>query len=100
MFDSNTGQNLDLDVSLAHPWSQNIIKRASRENGHAATTREKKRMEKYSEKLVPGGYMFQDVFLALVIKHFGRWSTKAENFLHQFSQQSVNLEANLMPPCS
>ena len=40
MFDPNTGQNFDIDVSLAHPWSRDIIKRASKENGHAATTRE------------------------------------------------------------
>ena len=25
MFDPNTGQNLDIDVSLAYPWSQDII---------------------------------------------------------------------------
>ena len=30
-FDRNTGQNLDLDVSLAHPWSQDIIRMASKE---------------------------------------------------------------------
>ena len=51
MFDPNTGQNLDLDVSLAHPWSQDIIRRASKENGHAAATREGKKMKKYSEEL-------------------------------------------------
>ena len=28
-FDPNTGQNVDFDVSLAHPGSQNIIKRVS-----------------------------------------------------------------------
>ena len=42
MLDPNTGQNLDIDVSLAHSWSQNIIRRASKENGHAAATREEK----------------------------------------------------------
>ena len=26
LFDSETGQNLDVDVSLAHPWSQDIRK--------------------------------------------------------------------------
>ena len=41
MFDPNTGQNyLDIDVSLSHQWSQDIIRRASKENGHAAATRE------------------------------------------------------------
>ena len=46
MFDPNTGQNLDIDVSLAHPWSQDIIRRSSKENGHAAVTREDKKMKK------------------------------------------------------
>ena len=46
MFDPNTGQNLDCDVSLAHPWSQDIIRRASKENGHAAATREEKKRKK------------------------------------------------------
>ncbi len=41
----NTGQNLDLDVSLAHLWSQDIIRRASKENGHAAVTRKEKKMK-------------------------------------------------------
>ena len=61
MFDRSTGQNLDLDVSLAHPWSQDIIRRASKDNGHAIATREKN-MKKYSEELAPGN-MYQGVFL-------------------------------------
>ena len=44
MFDPNTRQNLDIDVSVAHPWSQDIIRRASKEYGHAAVTREEKKM--------------------------------------------------------
>ena len=46
MFDPNTGQNLDLDVSLAHRWSQDIIRRTSKKNGHAALPREEKKMKK------------------------------------------------------
>ena len=29
-----------------------------------------------------------------MIEHFGRWGTKAENFLQHLSQQSANPEAN------
>ena len=92
MLDPNTGQNLDINVSLAHPRSQDIIRRASKENGHAATTREEKKMKKYSKELVPGGYVSRCV--PLVIEHFGRWGTKAENFWQRLSQQSANPEAN------
>ena len=43
MFDPSTGQNLDIDVSLAHPWRQDIIRRASKENGHGAGSREERK---------------------------------------------------------
>ena len=92
MFDPNTGQNLDLDVSLAHRWSQDIIRRTSKKNGHAALPREEKKMKKCSEELVPAGYVPRCV--PLVIEHYGRWGTKAENFLQHLSQQSANPEAN------
>ena len=82
MFDPNTGQNLDLDVSLAHPWSQDIIRRASKENGHAAVTREEKKMKKYSEELVPGGYVSR--CLPLVIEHFWEVGHKGREFFAAF----------------
>ena len=77
MFDPNTGQNLDIDVSLAHPWSQDIIRRASKETGHAAVTREEKKMKKYLEELVPG----VSRCVPLVIERFGRWGTKQRIFI-------------------
>ena len=79
-------------MSLAHPWSQDIIRRASKENGHAVVTTEEKKMKKYSEELDPGGYVSRCV--PLVIEHFGRWDTKAEYFLQHLSQQSANPVAN------
>ena len=48
-------------------------------------------MKKYSEELVPGGYVSRCV--PLVIEHFGRWGTK-QNILQHLSQQSANREAN------
>ena len=92
VFDPNTGQNSDIDVSLAHPWSQDIIRRASKKNGHTAATRQEKKMKKYSEELVPEGYVSRCV--PLVIEHFGRWGTKEENLLQHLSQQSANPAAN------
>ena len=98
MFDPNTGQNSDLDVSLAHPWSQDIIRRASKENGHAAVAREEKKMKKYSEELVPGGYVSRCV--PLVIEHFGRWGTKTENFCSICHNSQQIQKPILMLPCS
>ena len=65
MFDQNTGQNLDIDVSFAHPWSQDIIKWASRENGHAAATREEKKMKIFRRACSRSEGTCQDVFLLL-----------------------------------
>ena len=54
-FDAESGQNLDVDISLAHPWSQGILKRSSREDGFAACTREEKKINKYTGEILPGG---------------------------------------------
>ena len=55
IFGIETGQTLDLDISLAHPWSVDNVKRASRIDGFAASTREDKKKAKYSEHQLPGG---------------------------------------------
>ena len=78
MFDLNTEQNLDFDVSLAHPWSQDIIRRASKEIGHAAVTREENKIKKYSEELVLRGYVSRCV--PLVIEHFGSGAQRQSIF--------------------
>ena len=49
-------------MSLAHSWSQDIIRRASKENGHAAATREEKKMKNIPKSLFQED-MYQDVFL-------------------------------------
>ena len=84
-FDSETGQNLDVDVSLAHPWSQDTLKRASREDGFAARTREEKKMNKYAGEILSGGTSSK--YVPLVFEHFGRWGLQADIFLHRLSKQ-------------
>ena len=73
LFDSETGQNLDVDVSLAHPWSQDILKRASREE---------KKMNKYAGQFLPCG----SKCVPLVFEHFGRWGLQADTFLCHLSK--------------
>ena len=55
IYDSETEQNIEVDISLAHPWSQDVIKGASKENGYAAAKREKRKRAKYAGEQVPGG---------------------------------------------
>ena len=39
VFDPDSGANIELDVSLAHPWCLDSVKVASREEGEAAMRR-------------------------------------------------------------
>ena len=95
-FDAESGQNLDVDISLAHPWSQGILKRSSKEDGFAARTREEKKTNKYTGEIVPGGTSSKCV--PLVFEHFGRWGLQANAFLHTLSKQCSRIEED--PFCS
>ena len=89
-FDAESEQNLDVDISLAHPWSQGILKRSSREDGFAARTREEKKTNKYTEEILPGGTSSKCI--PLVFEHFGRWGLQADAFLHTLSKQCSRIE--------
>ena len=88
LFDSETGRNLDVDVSLAHPVSQDILKRASKEDGHAARTREE---NKYAGEFLPCGSSSKCV--PLVFEHFGRWGLQANTFLCHLSKYCSRTDA-------
>ena len=91
LFDSETEQNLNVDVSLAHLWSQDILKRASREDGYAARTREEKKMNKYAGQFLPCGSSSKCV--PLVFEHFGRWGLQADTFLCHLSKYCSRTDA-------
>ncbi len=88
LFDSETGQNLDVDVSLAHPWSKDALNHAHREEGYAAKVREEKKLKKYSGEVLHGGLSSKCV--PLVFEHFGLWGSHAHKFLSHISRQSYN----------
>ena len=77
-FDAKSGQNLDVDILLAHPWNQGILKRSSREDGFAARTREEKKTNKYTGEILPRGTSSKCI--TLVFEHFGRWACKPMPF--------------------
>ena len=54
-FDSDIGNNVDLDISLAHPWSSDIFPSSAGVNGAAAERRANRKIEKYSKQQLPGG---------------------------------------------
>ena len=45
VFDTDNGKNIDLDISLAHPWRRDVIKLAARDQGFAAKRREDRQKE-------------------------------------------------------
>ena len=54
-FDSNIENNIDLDISLAHPWSSDIFPSSAGVSGAAAERRADRKKEKYSKQQLPGG---------------------------------------------
>jgi hypothetical protein len=88
IFDVETSQTLDLDVSLAHPWSVDNLKRASRIDGFAASAREEKKKAKHSEHHLPGGN--ESSCVPLVFEHFGWWGNEAFDLLNHLSKRHQN----------
>ncbi|XP_062523315.1 uncharacterized protein LOC134197978 [Corticium candelabrum] len=81
-----TDFNVELDISLAHPWSTDIISVAATTDGSAASKREGKKREKYSRETHTSGG--SPCLIPLVFEHYGRWGNAGEKFLHQISLRS------------
>ena len=71
IFYSDIGNNVDLDISLAHPWSSDIFPSSAGVSGAAAERRADRKKEKYSKQQLPGGIIA--TITPLVIEHFGAW---------------------------
>ena len=55
-FDSGNLSNAEIDVSLAHPYTKELISTSAKVNGHAASVREKEKIDKYARFRHPGGF--------------------------------------------
>ena len=90
VFDSNSGCNIELDVSLVHPWRCDYLKKTASDPGYAAKKREEQKDEKYQHEL----HLTTSTssFVPLVMEHFGRWGVKAEAYLKELSKRSRNEE--------
>ena len=69
MFDSGSGANVQLCMSLAHPWASDCLLKSSTEAGYGAERREEKKDAKYGNKLYLGA--MTPAFIPLAMKHFG-----------------------------
>ena len=81
-----------VDISLAHPWSTDSLKKAAKEEGAAAKKREREKSNKYLVEQLPGGG--RPHCIALVYEHFGHWGEEAELFLKQMSRIAKLTEWN------
>ena len=80
----------ELDVSMAHPWSKDILNRASKEAGYAAERHEMRKKSKYEALSVQDGTTPN--LVPLVFEHFGFWGQEADNFLNSLSKKSRDSE--------
>lgn len=82
-FDSDYSHEVELDISLAHPWNKDIINQSAREDGIAADKREDSKMRKYSAELDVWGNSSNCI--PLVMEHFSHWGQQAAQYLHRLS---------------
>ena len=75
VFDSRCEGNVEFDVTLAHPRSQDILQSAATMDGAAARRKEDIKHSKYSKEQLPGGYT--PALTPLVFEHFGGWGEEA-----------------------
>ena len=85
-FDSDTGYNIDLDISLAHPWSSDIIPTSAGVDGAAADRRADRKRAKYNKQQLQGGSIVSAI--PLVMEHFGAWGFDAWKFLKKIAKKS------------
>ena len=85
-FDSDIGNNVDLDIFLAHPWSSDIFPSSAGVGGVAAERRADRKKEKYNKQQLPGGIIA--TVTPLVMGHFGAWRIDGWNLLCKLSKKS------------
>ena len=90
VFDTDNGKNINLDISLAHPWSKDVIKLAARDQGFVAKRREDRKKTMYEQELLPGGSAPK--MIPLVYEHFGHWGSEAVSFLCHLAKKSHNVQ--------
>ena len=80
--------DIELDISISHPWAGHTLSQSAIEDGVAAAKREQEKIQKYANELDIWGN--PSSCIPIVFEHFGRWGKQANQFLHQLSLQSVN----------
>ena len=85
-FDSDIGNNVDLDISLAHPWSSDIFPSSAGVSGVAAERRADRKKQKYSKQQLPGDIIA--TVTPLVMEHLGAWGIDGWKLLCKLAKKS------------
>ena len=78
VYDTDDGVLSDLDISIAHPCSSDMVKKSAKERGVAAKKREAVKFAKYAEQQIPG--IGSPRMIPTVYEHFGLWGSEATNY--------------------
>ena len=88
----DSGCSYDLDVAMAHPFSQDTLKQAALKEGFAAARREERKMIKCEKQPLAGNTSSLN-FTPLVFEHFGTWGSEATNYLNKLARRSRDIKA-------
>ena len=88
VFDTGSGCNVELDISLAHPWNKQVASNSCKSDGFAVKKREEEKCDKYAKVQLPSGNAPHIV--PLVFEHFGTWGERAHDYLNDLSRRSVD----------
>ena len=91
-FDAHSGCDIELDISIAHPWAGHTLSQSAIEDGVAAAKREQEKAQKYANEWDIWGNPSNCI--PIVFEHFGCWGKQANQFLHHLSLQSVDEDGN------
>ncbi|XP_062518184.1 uncharacterized protein LOC134193365 [Corticium candelabrum] len=80
----------EMDISLAHPWSKEVVKNCAKLSGFAAKKREEMKNAKYDNKILLGGSAPKCI--PVVFEHFGTWGISAQRLLNTLSLKSKDKE--------
>ena len=69
-FDADSGCDIELDISIAHPWAGHTLSQSAFEDEVAAAKREQEKIQKYANELDIWGNPSSCV--PIVFEHFGR----------------------------
>ena len=86
LYDTDDGVSSDLDISIDHPCSSDMVKKSAKERGAAAKKREDIKSAKYAEQQIPG--IGSPRIIPIVYEQIGLWRSKATNYLKMLSKRS------------